>query len=91
MVTELKVGGQFLLLGRGENVLVCTGDGYTQVVLVLLLFGRARKRLGSESVIQVPSLSPEDGSYIFWAHCKLLCQHQPVKPHGRTAESQQLR
>lgn len=90
-MTELKVGGsQFLLLGRGENVLVCTGDGYKQDVLMLLLFGRARKWLGSESMIQVPSLSPEDVSYTFWAHCKLLCQHQPVKPLGRTAESQQL-
>lgn len=67
------------MLGRGENVLVCTGDGYKQDVLVLLLFGRARKWLGSESVTQVPSLSPEDVSYIFWAHCKLFCQHQPVE------------
>lgn len=32
--------------------------------------------------------SLEDGSYISWA--QLLCQHQPVKPLGRTAESQQL-
>lgn len=44
---------QFLLLGRGENVLICTGDGFRQDVPVLLLFGRAREWLGSEGVIQV--------------------------------------